>query len=118
MLGPMSGPGTASIDVPSRVNCALRCLKEVHVHVLITALHRVEQGRRRLHRRWLSTSIGGRCYNHACFRCENERGPRGKAEVADVNDGWPNVTCPNSTSEVNESLLSSSLGQETGLLTL
>lgn len=73
--------------------------------------------KQRQHRRWFCSTIGGHYYNHTCFRCENERVRRVKAEVADVHDVWPNVTCPNATTVVNESLLSSSLGHESGLLT-
>lgn len=34
----MLGSGAVCIDLPSQVNCAMHCLKEVHVHVLACVL--------------------------------------------------------------------------------
>lgn len=44
----MLGSGAVCIDLPSQVNCAMHCLKEVHVHVLTCVLCCVVQGHRRL----------------------------------------------------------------------
>lgn len=110
----------------------VRCAVLKRSTSMFSALYCVEQGRRRLqtcckvpvrlqlwhqkhseisavdkqrqHRRWFCATIGGRYYNHTCFSCQNERVRRVKAAVADVHDVWPNVTCPNATTVVNESL--------------